>query len=107
MMRIVFMGNPAFAIPTLKTILTSTHELAAVVSNPPKPMGRGQQLRHTAVGSYAVEHDLSVIPVEDTNSDSFITKLKALNPDNLLFESLIMRLTKSLTYIIDRFLSTP
>ena len=80
-MRIVFMGNPAFAIPTLKTILTSTHELAAVVSNPPKPMGRGQRLRHTAVGSYAVEHDLSVIPVEDTNSDSFITELKALNPD--------------------------
>ena len=80
-MRIVFMGNPAFAIPTLKTILTSIHELAAVVSNPPKPMGRGQRLRHTAVGSYAVEHDLSVIPVEDTNSDSFITELKALNPD--------------------------
>ena len=80
-MRIVFMGNPAFALPTLKTILTSTHELAAVVSNPPKPMGRGQRRRHTAVGSYAVEHDLSVIPVEDTNSDSFITELKALNPD--------------------------
>ena len=48
-MRIVFMGNPAFAIPTLKTILTSTHELAAVVSSPPKPMGRGQQLRRPAL----------------------------------------------------------
>ena len=81
MMRIVFMGNPAFAITTLEAILDSTHELIAVVSNPPKPIGRGQRLLYTAVGSYAVEHKLNFIAVDDINSDILITDLTALNPD--------------------------
>ena len=80
-MRIVFMGNPALAITTLEAILDSTHELIAVVSNPPKPIGRGQRLLHTAVGSYAIEHKLNFIDIDDINSDTFITDLTALNPD--------------------------
>ena len=40
-MRVVFMGNPEFAIPTLKLLQKSRHDLLAVVSNKPKPIGRG------------------------------------------------------------------
>ena len=75
------MGNPAFAITTLEAILDSTHELIAVVSNPPKPIGRGQRLLYTAVGSYAVEHKINFIAVDDINSDTLITDLTTLNPD--------------------------
>ena len=47
------MGNPEFAIPTLKSIQKSKHELLAIVSNEPKPMGRGRLLKSTPVGQYA------------------------------------------------------
>jgi len=80
-MRIVFMGNPVFAIQTLKRILASNHQVVSVVSNSPKRIGRGQQLLHTPVGSYAIENNLNLIAVDDIKSDSFIAKLKELDPD--------------------------
>ena len=52
-MRIVFMGNPEFSLPTLESIIKSNFDLVAVVSNPPKPMGRGKKIMSTAVGEYA------------------------------------------------------
>ena len=40
------MGNPKFALPSLESLLQSKHEVKAVVSNPPKPMGRKRALKH-------------------------------------------------------------
>ena len=40
-MRVVFMGTPAFALPTLAGILAAGHEVAAVYTQPPRPAGRG------------------------------------------------------------------
>ena len=57
-MRTVFMGNPEFAIPTIESIQKSRHELLAIVSNPPKPIGRGRLLKSTPVGQYAKDNKI-------------------------------------------------
>ena len=80
-MNIVFMGNPMIANPILIGLHESKHQILGVVSNAPKPMGRGRTLKHTAVGELASELKLNYIPAESLNDASFQTKLKALNPD--------------------------
>jgi len=80
-MRVVFMGNPAFALPTLKEIISSNHEVVGVVSNPPKPMGRGRKLKSTPVGIFAKENGLQLIEAVSLNSEDFINDMKELKPD--------------------------
>jgi len=80
-MRTVFMGNPEFAIPTLKALQHSNHDLVAVVSNPPKPMGRGQALMSTAVGKFAKDQGFPLIEPRSLRSQELHTQLTALNPD--------------------------
>lgn len=48
-MRIVFMGTPDFAVPTLKALVAAGHDVVAAYSQPPRPAGRGKQLQPTAV----------------------------------------------------------
>ncbi|MBL50369.1 MAG: methionyl-tRNA formyltransferase [Candidatus Marinimicrobia bacterium] len=80
-MRIVFMGNHQFAIPTLKKLQESNYEVVGVVSNPPKHMGRGRKLQSTAVGKYAKNNGLNLIEVESLKSTNIYRKLVSLNPD--------------------------
>lgn len=54
------MGSPAFAAPTLLALLEAGHEIACVYSQPPKPAGRGQALRPTAIHQLAEEKGLAV-----------------------------------------------
>ncbi len=60
MMRIVFMGTPDFAVPCLRTIAESGHELAAVFTQPDKPKGRGYKMIPTPVKAAAVEYSVPV-----------------------------------------------
>ena len=80
-MRTVFMGNPEFAIPTLKALQHSNHDLVAVVSNPPKPMGRGQALMSTAVGKFAKNQGFPLIEPRSLRSQELNKQLTTLNPD--------------------------
>ncbi len=59
-MRIVFMGTPVFALPTLQALHKAGHEIAAVYTQPPKPAGRGQKETPSPVHQYAQEHNLPV-----------------------------------------------
>ena len=59
-MRIIFMGSPEFAVPTLDAIVGAGHEIAAVYTQPPRPAGRGKSLQPTAVERRAVELGLEV-----------------------------------------------
>ena len=54
-MKIIFMGNPEFAIPTLSKLIDSKHEIVAVVSNRKKNIGRNNKKSFTPVGNYANE----------------------------------------------------
>ena len=75
------MGNPDFAIPTLKAIIQSDHELIATVSNPPKQMGRGNLFSHTPVGNFSKDHGTQLLEPRDLGSVDFKNKLKNLKPD--------------------------
>ena len=78
-MRIVFMGSPDFALPSLERLYESDHEIAAVVSNIDKR--RGRRVQPTAVKKKAVELDLPVIEVEELDDPAFNEELKALEAD--------------------------
>ena len=59
-MRLVFMGTPAFAVPTLKALHAAGHDIAGVYTQPPRPAGRGQKESPSPVHQYALDHKLPV-----------------------------------------------
>ena len=80
-MRVVFMGNPSFAIPTLKALMQSDHDVVAVVSNPIKRIGRNNKRSLTPVGSFAVKNNLTNINPASLKSESFRKKLISIKAD--------------------------
>lgn len=58
--RVIFMGTPGFAVPTLQGLISSQHRVAAVYSQPPRPAGRGQKLTPSAVHALAGKHGIPV-----------------------------------------------
>ena len=58
-MRLVFMGTPAFAVAAVAA-LHQEHDIAAVYTQPPKPAGRGQKEKPSAVHTWALEHNIPV-----------------------------------------------
>src|ERR1700728_2772703 len=59
-LKLVFMGTPAFAVPTLKALYEAGHRIVAVYTQPPKPAGRGQKETFSPVHRYALAHNLPV-----------------------------------------------
>ncbi|WOI53125.1 methionyl-tRNA formyltransferase [Parvularcula sp. LCG005] len=59
-MRLIFMGTPAFAVPSLASLVANGHEVAAVYTQPPRPAGRGHKLTPSPVHAFALEHGLEV-----------------------------------------------
>lgn len=59
-LRLAFMGSPDFAVPTLEAILAAGHDVACVYSQPPRPAGRGKELRRTAIHQVAEHRGLEV-----------------------------------------------
>tara|TARA_Y100000748_G_scaffold60002_1_gene48069 strand:+ start:1739 stop:2665 length:927 start_codon:yes stop_codon:yes gene_type:complete len=80
-MRVAFMGNPNFAISSLESILQSRHHISAVISNPPKPMGRKKILKHTEVGSYAIKNNIELIELGSFDDDNIYKKIVSLDID--------------------------
>ena len=75
------MGNPSFAISSLESILQSRHHVIAVISNPPKPMGRKKIIKYTEVGSYAIKNDLELIELSSFDNDDIYKKIVSLKID--------------------------
>jgi len=80
-MRIVFMGNPEFAVASLKKIHDAGHEIVAVVTGPDRPAGRGLKLHESPVKEYALANELKILQPEKLRSPEFIEELKSLDPD--------------------------
>ncbi|MDP6922613.1 MAG: methionyl-tRNA formyltransferase, partial [Lutibacter sp.] len=59
--RIVFMGTPDFAVASLDALLKANYNVAAVVTAPDKPAGRGQKIHSSSVKKYAVKNGLKVL----------------------------------------------
>ncbi len=80
-MRIIFMGNPEFAVPSLKKVSRSKHKILYVVSNPPKRFGRGNKLKETAVTANAKAMGLPVLQPAKLNEIEFLRYVSSMQPD--------------------------
>lgn len=80
-MRIVFMGNPKFAIPSLRLLSETTHDLMAVVTNQDKPQGRGRKPLSTPVANYAGEIGIPIIYADNLKDENLASSLVNLEPD--------------------------
>jgi methionyl-tRNA formyltransferase len=83
-MRIVFMGSPEFAIPSLERLTQSRNEIVGVVTVPDKPKGRGRKLSESPVKRFALEHDLLVLAPANLKDEEFVGTLKELRPELIL-----------------------
>lgn len=81
-MRVVFMGTPDFSVPTLQKIIDEKHEVAAVVTQPDKPKGRGKAVQFTPVKELAVKYGIPVYqPQRIKQNEAFYEMMKELQPD--------------------------
>ena len=80
-MNIVFFGTSGFAVPALEKLLASTHRVMAVVTQPDRPAGRGQELHQSPVKEVALAKALHLFQPENCNEYEFIRELRALSPD--------------------------
>ena len=82
-MKIVFFGTGAFGLPTLKSLLDSSHEVALVVTQPDRKKGRGQNVMPAPVKAYIEKRvpGMDVLQAESTRDASFLDILKGVAAD--------------------------
>lgn len=80
-LRIVFFGTPEFAVESLDRIISDGHDVAAVVTPPDKPAGRGHKLLQSDVKKYALKKGIPVLQPEKLRNPAFIEQLRLLNAD--------------------------
>jgi methionyl-tRNA formyltransferase len=80
-LRLVYFGTPAFAVPTLDKLLTSPHDVVAVVTQPDRPRGRGHKVVPEAVKVHALAHGLTVLQPEKLKDAALLHQLRAFDPD--------------------------
>jgi methionyl-tRNA formyltransferase len=78
-LRIVFMGTPDFAVGILDAIYQNNYDIAAVITAPDKPAGRGQKVKYSAVKEYALQKDLTILQPANLKDEAFLETLKSLN----------------------------
>ncbi len=84
-LRLVFCGTPEFAVPTLEALIAENHEIALVVTQPDRPVGRKQILTAPPVKQTALAHGLEVTqPEKIKNNLEFHAQLEAIAPDAIV-----------------------
>ena len=78
-LRIVFMGTPEFAVPSLRILVENRYNVVGVITAPDKPSGRGRKMRESDVKRYALEEDLKILQPTNLKDPDFQKKLKSLN----------------------------
>jgi methionyl-tRNA formyltransferase len=79
--RLVFAGTPAVAVPSLRALLGSSHELVAVVTRPDAPAGRGRRLTPSPVAEVASAEGIEVLKPRSARDPEFLEQLAGLAPD--------------------------
>ena len=80
-LRIVFLGTPQFAVPTLEHLLASHHQVVGVVTQPDRPRGRGQKISDAPVKMVAVTHGLPLIQPDRLRHPDVAATLRSWQPD--------------------------
>jgi methionyl-tRNA formyltransferase len=79
--RLIFMGTPDFAVPTLNALIAHGHNVLAVVTQPDRPKGRGKRLTAPPVKKLALEHRIEVLQPEKASEDLFCAQIREKEPD--------------------------
>lgn len=83
-MRIVFMGTPDFAVPSLQALIDAGHDVCAVYTQPDKPQGRKQILTAPPVKTLALEHDIPVFQPNTLKNEVEQARLRELAPEVII-----------------------
>jgi len=79
--RLIFMGTPQFAVPTLEALIHKGHEILAVITQPDRPKGRGRKQVSSPVKELAVAHQIRVLQPQKVSDDHFCSQIREMKPD--------------------------
>jgi len=79
--KLIFLGTPNFALPTLKALVPTGHEIAAVITQPDRARGRGMQLAPPPVKTTALDFGLPVLQPENASLPQTLEGIRDLDPD--------------------------
>lgn len=80
-MKLIFMGTPDFAVPCLESLIGAGHEIAAVFTQPDKPVGRKQVLTSSPVKVCAEKHGITVYQPRSVRTDDAVSIVRNIAPD--------------------------
>ncbi len=80
-LRVVYFGTPPFAVPTLRALLGSGHQVVALVSQPDRPSGRGQHVMPTATKQVALEAGMPILQPLKLRDEAFLSTIASYAPD--------------------------
>jgi methionyl-tRNA formyltransferase len=95
-MRVIFMGTPSLAVPILRAVHESNHEVIGVVTQPDRPRGRGRKVGVSPVKELAMGLRLPIIQPETAKDEVFITQVKRMSPDLIVVAAYGRILTRDL-----------
>lgn len=95
-MRIVYMGSPNFAVPPLKSLVNSPHQVVGVVTQPDRQKGRGYNFAPTPVKETALAYGLPLLQCDKVNKPENIEKIVAWQPDIIVVVAFGQLLKKEL-----------
>jgi len=79
--RLLFMGTPEFAVPSLRRLIEAVYPIVGVITQPDKPRGRGRRLQPPPAKELAAAHELLILQPERVRDESFLQLFRGLNPD--------------------------
>jgi methionyl-tRNA formyltransferase len=80
-LKIVFMGTPGFAVPSLNALIESEDEVVGVVTKTDKPQGRGQRIESPPIKILSQQYGIPILQPEKLKTEEFFNELKSFNPD--------------------------
>ena len=83
-MKILFMGTPEFAVPSLQALIDSEHEVVGVFTNPDKPKGRGYKMAFSPVKELALQHEIPVFQPKTLRKGTAYDDIVACAPDMIV-----------------------
>ena len=82
--KIVFMGTPEFAVPSLKKLIEAEYDIVAVVTQPDRPKGRGRRIKPPPIKELALKYGLNVLQPERASDKDFLDRIKRKKPDFII-----------------------
>ncbi|MEG2958364.1 MAG: formyltransferase family protein, partial [Oscillospiraceae bacterium] len=80
-MRILFMGTPEFAVPSLNALVAAGHDIVGVFTQPDKPKNRGMKLLPTPVKECALSHNIPVFQPVKLRDGTALAQIESLSPE--------------------------